>query len=261
MEDRILSEEMLMTAKDLQRWRWQTGKKPGVEPPGAAILCLQPDLLRRARRKHPLKRVRGLFGDGYLLNNRQGKIALAGGFGLGAPAMAILVEEYVAFGVRRFLSIGVAGTLQPHLQAGDVVVCDSAIRGEGTSHRYLPPARRVKADSVLVSSLRSGLAHQGLRFCQGVSWTTDTPYRETRREADTYRKEGILTVEMEAAALFAAARALGAQAAAVFVIADRLLPEGWEPPLGGTIVKKNLEAVLEASVRWLAAAESSAEAE
>lgn len=261
MESRIDSEEMLFTAKDLQGWRWQTGRKPGVEPPGTAILCLQPGLLRRARHGYPLRGVKGLFGDCYLLNNRLGRIALAGGFGLGAPAMAIAVEEYFAFGVRRFLSIGVAGALQSHLHAGDVVLCDSAIRGEGTSRHYLPPARNVTANPELVSSIHSSLSYRGIVSCQGTSWTTDAPYRETREEADAYRKEGILTVEMEAAALFAAARSLGAQAAAVFVVGDRLLPEAWEPPSPSTIVEKNLGTVLDALVPWLAAAESTTEEE
>ena len=33
------------------------------------------------------------------------------------------------------------------------------------------------------------------------TWTTDAPYRETVEEITRYRGEGILTVEMEAAAL------------------------------------------------------------
>ncbi len=258
MVNRTNSDEMLLTAEALQHWRWQIGAKPGIKPPLAAIICLQSDLLHRVRRHYPVRGIKGLFGDGYLLNNNQGGVAFVGGVGPGAPAMAILVEEYFAFGVRQFISIGVAGVLQPYLKAGDIVLCDSAIRGEGTSRHYLLPERYIEADSDLVSIVQSSLADRNIQYYQGTSWTTDAPYRETRREVDYYRREGILTVEMEAAALFSTARSLGAKAASVFVVADRLLPEGWEPPSQSSTIKKNLRMILGAIIPWLAAKDKTA---
>ena len=41
----------------------------------------------------------------------------------------------------------------------------------------------------------------------GASWTTDAPFRETAEAIDAARKRGIVAVEMEAAALYAFARA------------------------------------------------------
>jgi purine-nucleoside phosphorylase len=41
----------------------------------------------------------------------------------------------------------------------------------------------------------------------GASWTTDAPFRETEAAIDAYRNEGIVAVEMEAAALYALAEA------------------------------------------------------
>jgi purine-nucleoside phosphorylase len=41
----------------------------------------------------------------------------------------------------------------------------------------------------------------------GASWTTDAPFRETEEMITACRKKGILTVEMEAAALYALAEA------------------------------------------------------
>jgi purine-nucleoside phosphorylase len=109
----------------------------------------------------------------------------------------------------------------------------------------------VEPDEELVRGLGIALAARGIPFSRGPSWTTDAPYRETRREAATHRLEGVLTVEMEAAALFAAARQLGVQAAAVFVVADRLLVSGWEPPEPMVAVQKSLGKVLEAVIAWL----------
>ena len=56
---------------------------------------------------------------------------------------------------------------------------------------------------------------------------------------------------MEAAALYASARSLGVRAVSVFVIADRLLPGGWEPPGRTGEIREKLGAVLEAAVSWL----------
>jgi purine-nucleoside phosphorylase len=41
----------------------------------------------------------------------------------------------------------------------------------------------------------------------GSSWTTDAPFRETAEALAAARAKGVLTVEMEAAALYAFARA------------------------------------------------------
>ena len=47
----------------------------------------------------------------------------------------------------------------------------------------------------------------GLRVCRGAAWTTDAPFRETAVAIERCRARNILAVEMEAAALYAFARA------------------------------------------------------
>ena len=69
------------------------------------------------------------------------KVGVVGGFGIGAPAACVVLEGLIAFGVKRFVSVGFAGSLQPDLRIGDIVVCDKAIRDEGTSYHYLPASR------------------------------------------------------------------------------------------------------------------------
>lgn len=251
MDDRPDSDAPLFSARDQLHWRWQSGDRPDIQPPQAVILCHQPRLLRQAQRRYPLRRVKGFFGECFLMKRKPVRVALAGGFGIGSPAIAILVEEYAAFGVSRFLSVGLAGSLQPDLHPGDVVVCDSALRGEGTSFQYLPPADVALADPQMTQELCAALTGQGLQPFQGRSWTTDAPYRETRRQVTKYRREGVLCVEMEAAALFAVSHSLGEKAAAVFVVADQLSESGWEPPRNMELVQARQAAVLQAAISWL----------
>lgn len=250
-EQKKVHEQGLYSASDLQNWRWRKIGRPKINPPETVIVCLLPDLLQYARRRYPVKAVNGFFGDLFLVKKWGDRVALAGGIGLGAPAMAALVEEYTAFGVQRFLSIGTAGGLQPGLSAGDVVVCQHALCGDGTSSHYLPAAEIVAADSQILANLISAFTRQGVPFTGGVAWTTDTPYRETRQDVERQRAAGTLAVDMEAAALFAAAQGLGVQAGAVLVIADRLLPGAWEPPEEMEPVYLSLRAVLDASLTRL----------
>lgn len=42
------------------------------------------------------------------------------------------------------------------------------------------------------------MKNQGIAFSEGTTWTTDAPYRETKKEIMHYAKHGISTVTAEA---------------------------------------------------------------
>lgn len=149
--------------------------------------------------------------------------------GPGAPYATIVVEELAALGARTFVMVGIAGSLQPDLRVGSFVLCDRALRDEGTSHHYVRAARFAHPSAELNRRLATFLRRKGIDFRRGATWTIDAPYRETVPEVRRYRKEGILTVEMEASAVFAVARYLGCQAAGIFVVSDHLDERGWKP--------------------------------
>src|SRR5215471_1924143 len=46
--------------------------------------------------------------------------------GMGCPSAAIVMEELVQLGVRRFIRVGTCGGLQPDLKLGDLVVAITA---------------------------------------------------------------------------------------------------------------------------------------
>jgi uridine phosphorylase len=154
-------------------------------------------------------------------------VGIAGGFGIGAPAATVMLEELIALGARRFVSIGLAGALCADLGIGDVVVCGEAVRDEGVSHHYVPPGRTVCPSAALTDALRQSLTRAGVAFTDGPTWTIDTPYRETVEEVRHYQADGVLTVEMEAAALFAVGAYRGVDVAAAFAISDLLANDRW----------------------------------
>ncbi|HSH01316.1 MAG TPA: nucleoside phosphorylase, partial [Anaerolineae bacterium] len=127
--------------------------------------------------------------------------------GVGAPLAGAFLEELIALGLRNFIACGGCGVLDGHrLPPGAVMLPTAAIRDEGTSYHYLPPSRLVYADKTALHALETTLQHHHIPYEQGLTWTTDAPYRETRPKMVRRVAEGCLTVEMEAAAFFAIAQ-------------------------------------------------------
>ena len=148
--------------------------------------------------------------------------------GVGAPLAGALLEEVIAMGCRYFMVCGGAGALHRDLALGHLVVVSSAIRDEGTSYHYLPPARRIEADREARRVLEDVLQRRGAPYVAGQTWTTDAPYRETPRKIAARRDEGCLTVEMEAAALAAVAAFRSVPLAQVLYCGDDLAGDSWD---------------------------------
>lgn len=239
----------VFTAADRLAQRRQNGTAPTFTPPDLLVLCHQDSLLRYAVKSQRGKKMGAFFGDFYLLRKTKGRVGIVGNFGVGAPVTAVLVEDFAALGVKNFLSLGIAGGLQPHLRAGDLVLVDKAIRDEGTSHHYLPHNKYVRTPGQLTTALQHTLAQQQIPFHNGPSWTTDAPYRETLLEINQFQKEGILTVEMETAALFATATYLGLQATTALVVADSLKNGRWQLTYNPKTVQKSLETAFDLAIQ------------
>jgi uridine phosphorylase len=195
----------------------------------------------------------GFYESVVTLDRTEGQVGVIGGFGIGAPVAAVILEDLIAIGVRRFLSIGTAGGLQPELAPGDVVVCTAAVRDEGVSHHYTAFDTPAEADGELTARLEAAATAAGLPLRRGMTWTIDTPYRETVAEARHYQASGVQCVEMEAAALFTVARHRGAALAAAFCISDSLADAEWNPLFDHPDLAHNLLALYGAAVDTLTA--------
>jgi purine-nucleoside phosphorylase len=145
----------------------------------------------------------------------------------GAPGTVMLLEELVAFGVRRVLLMGYCGALRKEIHIGDIILPLDAIREEGTSHHYLPKGRRICPDPSVQNQLSGWMKSAGLSFHQGTVWTTDAPYRETPEKVRRYCSEGVLGVEMEMAAAFAFGKARGISVGSVLIVSDEVREGGW----------------------------------
>jgi uridine phosphorylase len=249
------AEEAIFTPADFAAYLRRVGAIDSHAPPDGVVLCYQSSLYRHVLRSEGLTPPtrRGALQGLLLLPSTAGRIGLLGQFGIGAPAAAAALEELAAAGTPAFVSVGTAGSLQQDLTVGDLVLCRAAIRDEGVSHHYLPPAKLATAPAAMSAALAAAIGEGGARFRTGTSWTIDTPYRETVAEARRYQGEGVLCVEMEAAALFAVAQVRGLQVASAFVISDSLADLVWNPQFHGQEVETGLITLYRAAVRALQA--------
>jgi uridine phosphorylase len=205
------SPSVFQPAALLREARRQKGL-PVVEVPSVCILDPDGDIVRRLRRDG---RARPLEGwpcyhtelDTFMLGGRTVGIV---GCAVGAAFAVLVAEELFASGCRLLLSLTSAGQITRARPTPYFVVIDSAMRDEGTSYHYAEPSDYADADARLVSKARAALKEIEQRVFVGSTWTTDAPFRETAEAIEAARSQGVLAVEMEAAALYSFARAKGA---------------------------------------------------
>jgi uridine phosphorylase len=230
------------------------GQPMAERVPRSIVLTYQPQLVAGVEAMESTTRlpIGGPARAVHALDRTEGRVGVVGRFGIGAPVATVVLEELIALGARRFLSIGVAGGLTDDLTTGETVVCTSAIRDEGVSHHYLGPDDPARPDASLTAALEAQLTAEGRPFRTGPAWTIDAIFRETVDEAVHFAEQGVLCVEMEAAALFAVAEHRGVALASAFCISDSLASGEWEPAYGSEELARNVWALLGSAVEVLA---------
>lgn len=147
---------------------------------------------------------------------------------VGAPMAVGILEEAIALGVRQFVACGGCGILDPQLAQGHLLIPVRAIRGEGTSYHYAAPSFDIEMQPKAVAVIEKTLKEKSLPYLKAVVWTTDAIYRETVDKVRKYRDKGAIAVEMEAAALMAAAQFRGVDYGQILYGGDRVLESGWD---------------------------------
>jgi uridine phosphorylase len=203
----------------------------GGRLPARLLLCFFQDVLDEAvaARLEPIHHLRSEIGPNPIWVDGEGEEAVAILHpGVGAPLAATFLEEAIAAGARTIVAVGGAGSLQPGLTLGHIVVASAAVRDEGTSFHYLPPSRTIEADPELVATATALLAARGVPHLVASTWTTDAPYRETEGKVARRRAEGCATVEMETAAFYAVARFRGVRMLQLLYAADDVSGATWD---------------------------------
>jgi len=237
----------LLTAEKMLAWRRSIGAGYRSRAPEGAVLTHQGSLFRGLAAGFGSRSQTGLFADLAVLPKTSGRVAVAGNFGIGGPATAVVVEELAAVGVSRVVAVDLAASLSPEVKSGTVFLVADAICADGTSPHYQPGAAVVEVDADLSGKVAAALARREMALTAGRVWSTDAAYRETAAEIGRYAAQGALLVDMETAAFLACARAVGLQAASVLVVADTLFEDEWRPPPDAKRLQQQLRRAAEAA--------------
>jgi uridine phosphorylase len=145
--------------------------------------------------------------------------------GIGSPSAAIAVEELSKVGVDTFVRVGTTGALQHEIEIGDMVVATGAAKDEGTTGRYESDSYPAVPDYEVLSALVEAAEANDEDVHVGAVASDDAFYAETEAYVEDWEAAGILSVEMEAAAIFTLARRKGLRAGAICTV-DGNLVEG-----------------------------------
>ena len=147
--------------------------------------------------------------------------------GIGGPSASIAMEELARVGADTFIRVGTSGGMALEVKSGDVVIASGAIRMEGTSKEYAPIEYPAVPDFTVTRALADSAAALGYPCKVGVVQCKDSFYGqhsparmpvsfELEQKWEAWKRLGVLASEMESAAMFTVAAALGVRSGACF---------------------------------------------
>ncbi len=141
--------------------------------------------------------------------------------GMGCPSAAIVMEELVQLGVKRFVRVGTCGGLQPDMALGDLIVALSAIPADSTArHLVGTDVHCPTSDWDLVHGAVHHAKEVGQPLRVGPIVSSDLFYNPDDGQYDRWSSRGVLAVEMEAAVLFTLGALRRVQAGCLLTVSD-----------------------------------------
>ena len=147
--------------------------------------------------------------------------------GIGGPSASIAMEELAEIGADTFLRVGTCGGIALDVKSDDVVVASGAIRHEGTSREYAPIEYPAVPDYDVMTAMVDAAKGTGKPWHVGVVQCKDSFYGQHSPEKmpvsqellykwECWKRLGVKASEMESAALFVIASALGCRCGSCF---------------------------------------------
>ena len=209
LQNKQYAEATVFTAEDLLREARRQKSLPRVPVPRICVLDPDGDMVRWLARTHgpePNPLWACYHTDLYEFTHERAEVGIIP-CAVGALFAVLVAEELFACGCELLMSVTSAGQITPIGEPPYFILIEKAVRDEGTSYHYLPPADFSHLDPGLGAMLGEVSSSAPVPVCRGTSWTTDAPFRETETAIAHFRGAGIAAVEMESAALYAFAEA------------------------------------------------------
>jgi uridine phosphorylase len=205
------AEPALFRPENLLREARRQRRLPNLPVPELCILDPDGDIVRQLRADGRGQQFSGwaCYHTEMLTFELGGERAGIVGCAVGASFAVLVAEQLFASGCRLLLSVTSAGRIALDLpEQAFFVLIEKALRDEGTSYHYMPPDQRfAHVDPEIATLAIRALVSTKVTVLHGAVWTTDAPFRETAEAIAAAAADGLLAVEMEAAALYAFAQA------------------------------------------------------
>jgi purine-nucleoside phosphorylase len=165
--------------------------------------------------------VRGMYG---YTGTYKGKRVSVQGTGMGIPSALIYVHELItAYGAKKLIRIGSAGSIQPSLAVRDIIFAMSASTDSGVNNRRFGANYAPTADFGLFQAAVEAARAKGVKFSAGAVLSTDEFYHDDPDYWKIWSEYGVLALEMESAGLYTTAAKFGCQALTMLTISDSLV--------------------------------------
>ena len=167
-------------------------------------------------------KVRGMLG---FTGTYKGKRVSVMGHGMGVPSMAIYSYELFNFyGVKKIIRVGSAGSMNPDLHIGDLMLAQGACTNSNYASQFqLSGTFAPIADFDMLRAAVEKAEELGYNYKVGNIYSSDIFYDENSGATAQWQKMGVLAVEMESAALYMNAARYGGRALCLCTISDSLV--------------------------------------
>ena len=193
-----------------------------------------------------VNKVRNMFA---FTGTYKGKEVTVMGGGMGMPSIGIYSYELFHFyDVDKIIRIGSAGALQDDVKLMDVVLAQGACTDSNYARQFcLPGTFAPIASYSLLKSAADAADRLGIPVRVGNVLSGDVFYNDDKTVNDSWRKMGVLCVEMECAALFMNAARAGKEALGILTISDHIYrPESLPAEAREKSFRQMMEIALEA---------------
>lgn len=148
---------------------------------------------------------------------------------VGAPMCVGDYEEVHALGSNTLILLGNCGVLDKKIEDCGIIIPTGALRDEGTSYHYAPASDCISVNRKYTLEFKEILKKYGYSYIEGITWTTDAFYRETRKKVQKRKGQGALCVEMECASMQAMCDFRNVDFFQFFYAGDNLDHSEWQP--------------------------------
>lgn len=185
-----------------------------VSAPECMILCPSPkvlDFVDKPMEEGP----KVIMGNQVKFINENVGI-FAAFIGFGAPMWTWVLEQLIAWGVKKFIFIGFIGQIDPKLNIDNTLLVEKALRDEGTSYHYKSDSDWAHPSVALNAQIMSAVSE----IAPISVWTIDAMFMQTEADIEYGVKNHIAGFEMECSALFTVAEFNNCELSSLQIVSD-----------------------------------------